>query len=217
MAVSFDCFGTLVDVDRTGEPALAVATELERRDVTVPDGWKTIYASDHRDIPAVNADEATCRAEYSLVEHVSRALDSEGIPVPTARVRESVLAAFDPGEAVRTRPGAEAAVAAAGARGPVAICSNCAVPGLVRRTLRSSTIDLDAFDAVVTSVDCGWRKPAPAIFEATAAALETTPRDLVHVGDDPRADGGIEALGGTALLLDDVSLERVPSRLGVDR
>ncbi|HMB51241.1 MAG TPA: hypothetical protein VKM69_11335, partial [Natronoarchaeum rubrum] len=39
---------------------------------------------------------------------------------------------------------------------------------------------------------------------------------LVHVGDDPRTDGGIERLGGTAILLDDVPLSAVPERLDAE-
>ncbi|WIV65834.1 HAD family hydrolase [Natrialbaceae archaeon AArc-T1-2] len=203
MGVSFDLFGTLVSADRSADPASAVAAELLARDVSVPDDWDDAYARPHLEVAAGR--------ELPLPDHVVAALESRGVEADPTTVRQAVQAAFD--RAVTTRPGACEAVAAASECGPVAICSNCSVPGLVERTLERSRLDSGAFDAVVTSVDCGWRKPAPEIFETTAARLGVESRDLVHVGDDPRADGGVEALGGTYVSLEDVTLASVPVEL----
>ncbi|MDS0475866.1 HAD family hydrolase [Natrinema sp. 1APR25-10V2] len=204
MGVSFDLFGTLVTADRPDDPAAAVATELEKRDVAVPDDWADAYAEPHVDAPE--------GAEVPLPAHVSRALASRGVDYEHNAARRAVVAAFDP--TVETRPGALEAVDAARERGPVALCSNCSVPELVGRTLVRSEFERDDFDAIVTSVGCGWRKPAPEIFEQTADRLGVAPDELIHVGDDPDADGGVEAVGGTALLLEELSLADVPSRLG---
>ncbi|MFD1562906.1 HAD family hydrolase [Haloarchaeobius amylolyticus] len=203
MGVSFDLFGTLVTADRPADPAAAVATELEKRDVTVPDDWADAYAEAHVDAPD--------GAEVPLPAHVSRALASRGVDYEHNAARRAVVAAFDP--TVETRPGALEALEAAREYGPVAICSNCSVPELVGRTLVRSDFERDDFDAIVTSVGCGWRKPAPKIFELTAEELDAAPDELVHVGDDPKADGGIEAVGGIALLLEETPLADVPSRL----
>ncbi|MFC4543180.1 HAD family hydrolase [Halosolutus amylolyticus] len=203
MGVSFDLFGTLVTVDRPADPAAAIATELANRDVTVPDDWADAYAEPHVDAPE--------GAEVPLPAHVSRALASRDVDYDHNAARRAVVAAFDP--AVETRSGAREAIAAARERGLIALCSNCSVPELVGRTLVRSDFERDDFDAVVTSVGCGWRKPAPEIFELTAAKLDVDPADLVHVGDDPATDGGIEAVGGTALLLEDASLDEIPDRL----
>ena len=203
MGVSFDLFGTLVTADRPADPAAAVATELENRDVTVPDDWADAYAEAHVDAPD--------GAEVPLPAHVSRALASRGVDYEHNAARRAVVAAFDP--TVETRSGAREALAAARDHGPVAICSNCSVPELVGRTLVRSDFARDDFDAIVTSVGCGWRKPAAQIFELTAEELDIAPDDLIHVGDDPRADGGIEAVGGTALLLEETPLADVPARL----
>ncbi|ELY56796.1 haloacid dehalogenase [Natronococcus amylolyticus DSM 10524] len=203
MAVSFDLFGTLVDVDQPATPAEAVADELDSRGVDVPTDWADAYASPHVDPPE--------NAEVPLPAHVSRALASRGVEFENNVVRHAVVAAFDPD--VETRAGALEAVAAARTRGPVAICSNCSVPELVARTLIRADLERDGFDAVVTSVACGWRKPAPEIFELTADELGVAPSELIHVGDDPRTDGGIEDVGGTAILLEDVPLTDVPETL----
>lgn len=206
-AVSFDLFGTLVAAERPSDPAAAVAAELADRGVAVPDDWGSAYRESHLDAPD--------GAEVPLPAHVSAALRSRGVdPAGTGDgnvVRRAVVAAFDP--AVETRDGAEAAVEAAAERGPVGVLSNCSVPQQVRRALTRSSLDRDAFDAVVTSVGCGWRKPDRRAFEAVARRLDVPPGGLVHVGDDPRADGGASAAGATAVLLDEVPMAALPDRL----
>ena len=185
MAVTFDLFGTLVDVDYPTDPAEVVARELESRGVAVPDDWHVAYGEVHVDAPA--------GAEIPLPVHVAKALESRGVEATENVARHAVVAAFDPD--VTKREGAEEAIRAAGRRGPVGLLSNCAVPELVSRTLIRSGLRGE-FDVVVTSVGCGWRKPHPKAFGAIAAALEVEPSDLVHVGDDPTADGGVVDVGG---------------------
>jgi len=210
-ATSFDLFGTLVAVERPSDPAAAVATELRARGVPVPDDWGDAYAESHVDAPE--------GAEVPLPTHVSAALASRGVDATGEGhgdgrgnvLRRAVVAAFDP--EVRTRHGARRAVESAADRGPVGVLSNCSVPELARRALLRSDLDREAFDAVVTSVGCGWRKPDRRAFEAVAARLRVEPSALVHVGDDPRTDGGAADAGATSILLDDVSLPELPAAL----
>ena len=203
VAVSFDLFGTLVAAERPSDPAAALATELSTRDVAVPEDWGQVYCEPHVTAPS--------GGEVSLVDHVQAALASRDVTITTARARDAVLAAFD--RPVSIRPGAADALAAASDRGPVGLLSNCSVPGLVEQTLATTTIGEDAFDAVVTSVGCGWRKPDARAFETVADALGVDVSALVHVGDDPTADGAIADAGGTALLLTEYSLSDVPKLL----
>lgn len=204
-AVSFDLFGTLVDVDRPAAPADAVATALRDRGVAVPPDWRDRYRT-----PQVTAEPG---AEVSLYEHVRDALrPTEGSPDRDVPGRETVEAAvddaFDP--AVETRPDAARVVREVGEERPVAILSNSAVPGLVERAIERSRLAPGDFDAIVASVDCGWRKPDTRSFEVVAAALDVAVDGLLHVGDDPATDGGITDAGGTFVFVDDVELARVP-------
>jgi len=206
VALSFDLFGTLVAADRPEEPWDAVAEALAARSVRVPDDWEDAYRSAHRDYERGR--------EAPLDEHVRLALDSRGVEIADMTARGAVLAAFD--SPVTARDGAIEALDAAAQRGPVAVCSNCSVPGLVERTLERADIEArsgHSFDAVVTSVDCGWRKPHPNIFETTADALGVTLADLVHVGDDARTDGGAGRVGAQSILLEDDSLPAIAEQL----
>ena len=203
MAVSFDLFGTLVEADRPDDPAAAVAAELRERGVSVPDDWDRAYREQHVEAPA--------GAEVPLPAHVSAALASRGVRAPGNAARRAGVAAFDPD--VETRPDAVEAVEAASERGPVGVLSTCSGPQLARRTLIRSDLDRDGFDAVVTSVACGWRKPAAQAFETCADRLGVPVEELVHVGDDPRTDAGIEDCGGTAVLVSETPLAAFPDWL----
>lgn len=202
--VSFDLFGTLVDATPPTDPAAAVASELAARDIPVPETWMDAYCESHIAIP----DGAEC----SLSAHVVAALESRGVEPDESVVQRAVVAAFEPTD-LSTRSGAEAAVTAAATHGPVAVLSNCSVPGLGRRALRRSTLDSEIFDAVVTSVACGWRKPDRRAFTTVAERFDASLTDLVHIGDDPRTDGGADDAGATSILLTETPLEAVPNRL----
>ncbi|WP_234972301.1 HAD family hydrolase [Halobaculum gomorrense] len=185
-AVSFALFDTLVDADLPSDPAAAVGDELRARGVEVPADWADAYRETHVDAPA--------GAEIPLPAHVSRALASRGVDAPGNAARRAVVAAFDP--TVTTRSRAVEAVANARENGPVGLLANCAVPELVGRVLVRSDLARDDFDAIVSSVACGWRKPDPRAFDRVADALGAGAGDLTHVGADPSVDGGVEAAGG---------------------
>lgn len=202
--VSFDLFGTLVTVDRPSAPAKAVAHALEVQGVSVPDDWTEAFGERRID----NSDGA----EIPLTDHVVATLASRTNTLNRASLRDDVERAiwsvFDPD--VRTRDGAATTVETLGERLPVGVLSNCSVPGLAERAIERSSIDRAAFDVVTTSVDCGWRKPDLRAFRAVAEGLGIEVERLLHIGDDPVADGGAVEGGGTALLIDETPIPDVP-------
>jgi FMN phosphatase YigB (HAD superfamily) len=200
VAVSFDLFGTLVRQERPAEPWEAVAAELRTRDVPVPEDWEAAYRTSHTELEPGR--------EQSLVTHVRAALASRGVDADRGAVRDALLDAF--GGPVEVRSGATEALAAAREHGPVGVLSNCSLPGLVDRTLSRTQL---APETVVTSVGCGWRKPHDRAFGAVADRLGVGVEDLVHVGDDPRADGGGRTAGVTVVLTDDIPLSAFPEWL----
>ncbi|UVE51709.1 HAD family hydrolase [Haloferax larsenii] len=203
MAITFDLFGTLVDVAYPDSPSSAVADALSELGVSVPDDWDDAYREVHIDAPE--------GAEVPLPAHVAAALRSRGATSPDNAARRAVVNAFDP--EVTTRPGAVAAVEAARECGPVGLLSNCSVPELVSRTLIRSDLGRRDFDDITTSVACGWRKPHEQAFEASARGLGVDPSDVTHVGDDPATDGGIEALGGQFVNLRETTLDAFATRI----
>uniref|UniRef100_UPI0024683C55 HAD family hydrolase n=1 Tax=Halorubrum sp. Boch-26 TaxID=2994426 RepID=UPI0024683C55 len=153
---------------------------------------------------------APAGAEVPLPAHVAHALDSRGVDAAENVVRHAVVAAFDPD--VTKRDGARDAVRDVAAQGPVGLLSNCAVPELVSKTLIRAGLRGE-FDAVTTSVGCGWRKPHPTAFETAADALGVASETLVHVGDEPATDGGIEDVGGRFVDVTETPLPRIAAEL----
>jgi len=197
--VSFDLFDTLLRVEKPEKPAQAVARALRTREIAVPADWEQLYHQPHIELSEGR--------ELSLVEHVSAALASDSTDASEDSIEAAVLEAFD--AAVNTRAGAPEALERLSVRGPVGVLSNCSVPGLVPHTLEASRLQLDQFDAIVSSVDCGWRKPDPRAFERVASELEIDPDQLVHVGDDPETDGNACVVGAEAVLLEGKQLTAV--------
>lgn len=202
MAVSFDLFGTLVTLERTSNPADRIAAELTARDIPVPDEWRAAYRTAHLDAPP--------GVEIPLPAHVDAALTANGITANSADIRQAVTAAFEPDVALRDH--AQTALAAANETGPVGVLSNCSVPGLVPHVLTLADCQ-DALAGIVSSVDCGYRKPDPRAFHAIATELGVDRSELIHIGDDPETDGAADAAGATAILLENVPLDELPSHL----
>ena len=87
-------------------------------------------------------------------------------------------------------PGARKALETLAAEGvALAVVSNAMrTPGEVVRQVLAESELLPLFQVLTFSDECGIRKPAPAIFRLTLAALGVPPEDAVHVGDDPILD-----------------------------
>lgn len=92
----------------------------------------------------------------------------------------------------------------------LAIVTNTHQFDLVPNHLTSMGI-ADFFEAVVTSVEIGWRKPHPIIYAETLGRLGILPNEAIFVGDNYVADFvGPKANGMTAFLLNPIPLKNVP-------
>lgn len=84
----------------------------------------------------------------------------------------------------------------------LAVVTNTHAPDLVPGHLRRMGLD-GAFDAVITSVEVGHRKPHPAIFATTLERMGVDPGQCLFVGDTPGPDyHGPRAAGMVARLID---------------
>jgi putative hydrolase of the HAD superfamily len=122
-----------------------------------------------------------------------------------------------------------AVVETVGRRFRLAVVSNTNHAELVPDHLAAMGI-VDLFDAIVTSVEVGWRKPNPAIFTEALRLLGIAPSAAVFVGDNYTADFlGAQSCGIAAYLIDPLhyydvpedrrldSLADLPARLGLER
>ncbi|WP_165945817.1 HAD family hydrolase [Micromonospora sp. KC606] len=92
----------------------------------------------------------------------------------------------------------------------LAVVTNTHQPDLVPDHLAAMGL-LPCFDAVVTSVEVGWRKPHPAIYAATLDTLGIRAEAALFVGDTYRPDfAGPERAGMRAYLIDPERAATVP-------
>jgi putative hydrolase of the HAD superfamily len=98
----------------------------------------------------------------------------------------------------------------------LAVVTNTHQADIVRNHLTAMGLR-SCFDAVITSVEVGWRKPHPAIFAAALQALRIDARAAVFVGDTYAPDFlGPERAGITAYLLDPQRRAPVPDSRRLD-
>jgi putative hydrolase of the HAD superfamily len=72
----------------------------------------------------------------------------------------------------------------------------------LHRVLRSLNIH-DRFEHVIASLEEGWEKPDPRLFQRTLEKFAVTPEQAVHVGDNPLDDlRGAQDFGMKAFLID---------------
>lgn len=195
-AVSFDLFGTLLTVEQPQDPTAAVAGALRARGIDIPADWDEAYRT-----PYIETDHPL--QEMPLGDHVLALLrehtDSADTEPDPAVVDEAVRDAFD--TPIQTRDGAAETVRALAEHVPIAVLSNSSVRGLVERSLSKADLPVESFEIVCASVDIGWRKPHEQTFAHVADELVVPIESLVHVGDDPRTDGGADRAGAHAVIV----------------
>ncbi|XGI83852.1 HAD family hydrolase [Halorutilales archaeon Cl-col2-1] len=172
----FDLFGTLVTVDV--DPFDEITEAVASLGVGSND-FKTEYVTVY--------EERSHEVEIPLTDHVSETLARLGCEVEKEEVRRRVEDIFFDAE-IRRVDGAEEVVEKVSSSDDTltAVVSNTSVEGLVDTALSEAGLR-DEFDAVVSSVDVGHRKPSTEPFDEALRQLgvdtEEVRHDVVHVGD----------------------------------
>jgi putative hydrolase of the HAD superfamily len=216
--VLLDFFGTVVDhsASRTAQDYSTTHALLRRMgsergyDDTMA-AWSTSF--EHRD-----ALTARSNAEFSMHD-VARAalavvLDREPAQEEVAAGAEAYLS--DWSRSVVYPDDMLAILTDLREHWSLAIVSNTHDEDLVRSHLRGIGA-AGLVDAVVTSVEVGWRKPHPAVYAAALDTLGVDAADAVFVGDSYLADYvGPERVGIRAFLIDPGCVSPVPERRRID-
>ncbi|MHA7840078.1 MAG: HAD family hydrolase, partial [bacterium] len=98
-------------------------------------------------------------------------------------------------EVVTTPAHHEAVLAALALDHRLAVCSNFSDAETARAILSENGLARH-LSAVLVSEEVGFRKPRPEIFSAVAESFGLPPREILHVGDDLRADVAGAAAAG---------------------
>jgi HAD superfamily hydrolase (TIGR01509 family) len=198
-AITFDLFGTLVHLDESRLPRVCidgvslpsllgatVATLRER----VPSVDLSAVLVAYFEVAAELTDPASPDPDRELApgEHFARCLERVGVrdaalvgALAQAQLDATFAAACLDDDVVRilgeVRDGGH----------KLGLISNVADADGGRALL--SRLGLDrCFDVVVFSGDVGYRKPDRRVFETALASLQLAAQDVVHVGDELRAD-----------------------------
>ncbi|MFG2071168.1 HAD family hydrolase [Nonomuraea maritima] len=202
--ILFDFFGTLVDYSpsRTDQGYDETHALLSRLGATVSyDGFLTVWSDACAVFDGLSDQDDR---EFSMLEpgtaFLREVLGREPAPEETEEFVATYVREWSAG--VHYLPGLADLVAELSARHRLAVVSNTHHPPLVPGHLASMGL-LDAFDAVVTSVEVGWRKPHPKIYATALDVLGIEASAAVFVGDTYGPDyEGPERHGMTAFLID---------------
>jgi putative hydrolase of the HAD superfamily len=152
-------------------------------------------------------------SEFSMHEVatavLARLLGSDPDPAQAAALARSYVREWNTG--VVYPPGMRELVGALAARFRLAVVTNTHQPDLVPGHLAAMGI-AQHIDAVITSVEVGWRKPHPAIYAEALRRLGITAANAVFVGDTYDADyAGPAAAGVVAFLIDPRHQHDIPA------
>lgn len=194
-AVVFDMDGVLVDTEHVWS---------EVRGAVVARHGGTWTEQDQRNVMGDNSRQWSAY----MREHWHLPLSDDEI---FQEVLDTMVAAYERDLVVL--PGARDAVAALGARYPLAVASS-SPRDLILAALRIAGL-LDAFSAIVSSDDVSHGKPAPDVYLLAAARLNVAPADCAAVEDSTNGIRAAVAAGmvtiavpNAAYLPSDDALER---------
>jgi putative hydrolase of the HAD superfamily len=152
--------------------------------------------------------------EFSMGAVAAAFLEREAIDADPAAFERLYLAEWS--AAVVVPAGLDALLSGLRRTRRLAVVSNTHSSVMVPALLRAAGIE-ELFDAVVLSVDVGWRKPHPRMYSAALEALAVPAEEAIFVGDSVRADFlGPSAAGITAFLIDPGKTADVPPDRRID-
>ncbi|HVX44138.1 MAG TPA: HAD family hydrolase [Mycobacteriales bacterium] len=201
--IFLDFFGTIVDYVPGGASGVDRSAALLRTfggDVSAAEfsaGMNATFARfekrSDQDYSEFSMTEA-CRS--FLTEVFGRQVSAEQV----RRLVTTYLEEWNVG--VRYPAGLAGTIRSLASRYRLAVVTNTHHPSLVPDHLRAMGI-ADLIDAVVTSVEVGWRKPHPAIYAEALRRVGADPGEVAFVGDTFEADYlGPRETGMTAFLID---------------
>jgi len=166
---TFDCYGTLVDWNRSVASALGALLAAHGRDA----GERAVLAGFSRCESA--AREGDYRSYREVLRDALARFAAEHGFTPEGRERDALLAAVARAEPF---PDTAQALQALSARYRICIISNTD-DDLIAETLRPLDV---RFDAVVTAQQARCYKPAEGIFRLALERVGRTPAQVVHAG-----------------------------------
>ena len=197
--ILFDFFGTLVDYD-DGHARAPVRTAALVSALGQPMSASEFTARWDSNWMAWEARCAPSRLEFSMLD-VARSFLPSASPGEIDSFVSVYISEWNAG--VRYLPGIRDLLLGLSRRHRLAVVSNTHEPDLVPFHLAAMGV-ADLVDTVVTSVEVGVRKPAPAIYQEALTRLGIAASAAVFVGDNPSADyfGPLEAGLRAAFLID---------------
>lgn len=215
--ILFDFFGTLVDyvpghteqAPRSYDLLRRLGTDLGHREFLT--AWADEFADFER---RSDADDREFSMTQAATAFLTRALRRPPDPADVAAFVGVYLREWNVG--VRYPPGLPDLVRGLARGHRLAVVSNTHQPDLVPNHLAAMGID-GCFEAVITSVEVGWRKPHPEIYARTLRTLGVDASAAVFVGDSYGPDFlGPERAGITAYLIDPGYAAPVPGDRRLD-
>jgi HAD superfamily hydrolase (TIGR01509 family) len=203
-AVVFDLFDTLVDLrfedaplyehagKRVPTSVLLLHEELARHSDVTLDALIDAFVAGNRAFNESHfANDREVPTETRFLDLLARLrVESPGLARTLTEIHMGALAAT-----VRPLPHHESVFGELRGRVRIGLCSNFSHSETAQRVLERAGL-WAAFDAVLVSDACGWRKPRREIFDAVVSQLGVAPGDTLHVGDSLRADvAGARAAG----------------------
>jgi putative hydrolase of the HAD superfamily len=216
--VLLDFFGTLVGYSAAGNEQGYHATHALARSLGARADYPDFLQTWAGESAGLDQRSAADDSEYSMDEVaaavLARLLGRDPSADQAAALAGSFIREWNRG--VSYPPGIRDVVAELAGRFRLAVVSNTNQAGLVPGHLAAMGID-GYLDAVVTSVEVGWRKPHPAIYAAALGRLGISAASAAFAGDTYEADyaGPVEA-GMAAFLIDPERRHDIPAGRRLD-